>query len=209
MKRIIFDLDNTLITWKDEYLKALDDALKFHKIEIETKKVDEIIENLEKKYEILTKEILLNDINNTHNLNLEMSFIDTLFENQGLLAEYDEELIDTIKYLYEKFDSIVLLSNYYKIVQEKRLETAHIKEYFEEIYGGDSNPLKPRKEAFIKAMGNYKPEECIMIGDDLINDIKGAMDLGIKAIAVDHFDKIKEDKEYKVVKRLRELKQIL
>ena len=111
--------------------------------------------------------------------------------------------------LYEKYDSLVVLSNYYKIVQEKRLETAQIKKYFEAVYGGDTNPLKPRKEAFIKAMGDYKPEDCIMIGDDLINDIKGAMDLGIEAIIVDHFDKIKEPKEYKVVKRIRELKEIL
>lgn len=209
MKRLIFDLDNTLIIWKQEYVQALEETIKMYNINIETEKIDEIIESLDKKYEMLTKTILLEEINSKYNLNLGMDFINTLFEKQGQLAEYDEELISTIKYLSEKYESLVILTNYYKEVQEKRLETAKIRKYFDEVYAGDTNPLKPRKEAFINAMGKYKIEECIMIGDDLINDIKGAQVLGIDTILVDYFDKIKDQKNQKVIKKVRELKKIL
>lgn len=209
MKRLIFDLDNTLIIWKQEYVQALEETIKMYNINIETEKIDEIIESLDKKYEMLTKTILLEEINSKYNLNLGMDFINTLFEKQGQLAEYDEELISTIKYLSEKYESLVILTNYYKEVQEKRLETAKIRKYFDEVYAGDTNPLKPRKEAFINAMWKYKIEECIMIGDDLINDIKGAQVLGIDTILVDYFDKIKDQKNQKVIKKVRELKKIL
>jgi len=61
LKKIIFDVDNTLILWKDEYVLALKDAVEEFNINVDYKKIDNIIESLENKYEILTKEDFLKD----------------------------------------------------------------------------------------------------------------------------------------------------
>ena len=70
-------------------------------------------------------------------------------------------------------------------------------------------PLKPHKEAFYKAIENYNIEDCIMIGDDPICDIKGAQDIGLKIIAVDYFKKLKDTPDYKIIRTFKELKDIL
>lgn len=40
--------------------------------------------------------------------------------------------------------------------------------------------------AFIEACGNNKPNECVMIGDDLVLDIEGAQNAGLHTIFVNH-----------------------
>ena len=63
IKKVIFDLDNTLIMWKKDYINALIDTMKCFDVKNDPAIIDDIIESLEKKYEIISKEILLNDIN--------------------------------------------------------------------------------------------------------------------------------------------------
>ena len=50
IKRIIFDLDNTLIEWKDEYWDGVEEALNSENIKY-TKKDIKDIENAMNKYE--------------------------------------------------------------------------------------------------------------------------------------------------------------
>ena len=50
IKRIIFDLDNTLIEWKDEYWDGVEEALNFANIR-HTKQDIKDIENAMNKYE--------------------------------------------------------------------------------------------------------------------------------------------------------------
>ena len=97
IKKVIFDLDNTLIMWKKDYINALIDTMKYFDVKKDPAIIDDIIESLEKKHEIISKEILLNDINKICGLNLDMNFIDKLFENQKKLAEIDDNLIEIIK----------------------------------------------------------------------------------------------------------------
>ncbi len=209
-KRLIFDLDNTLIIWKKEYIKALEDTLNYYNIDIETNSpiIDSIIESLEKKYEQLTKQILLDEINHHCSLNLKIDFIDKLFQNQGTLADKNQEIINTLEYLSQKYE-LVVLTNYFKEVQENRLIKAGIRKYFTKIYAGDEVPLKPRKQAFEKAIGNYKKEECLMIGDNLYYDIEGANAIGLDAIMLDYFGKTAIQGNYKVINQFNKLKDLL
>ncbi len=206
-KRIIFDLDNTIMIWKKDYIKALEKVVEKYNLNVEVKVIDDLIENLEKKYKKISKDILLDDINNTCNLNLNMDFVDCLFENQSLLIDIDDSVIDTLKYLSNKYE-LVILTNYFKEVQEKRLENAGIRSFFKEIYSGEEY-IKPAKDAFYNAIGKYKISECIMIGDSIETDINGAINIGLDVIAVDYFNKIKDTKEYKVVREFDKLKEIL
>ena len=82
----------------------------------------------------------------------------------------------------------------------------YIFEYFDEIYAGDLN-LKPNKESYLNACGNYHVNECIMIGDTIEKDVIGPNKFGIdsiyynpenkeydksKILSINSFDKIKE-----------------
>ena len=59
IKKLIFDLDNTLIIWKDEYSLELKYLLEEYKVDTDYKKVDKIINELDefsnyKKIESMT-----------------------------------------------------------------------------------------------------------------------------------------------------------
>lgn len=208
MKRLIFDLDNTLIIWKKEYIRDIKTTCEKYSLKVNnTKMIYDILENIGEKSKKLSKENLLNEINKTCNTNLDMNFINELFKNQYKSAEKDNEVVETLDYLSKKY-SLVVLTNYFKEIQENRLITAGIRHYFEEIHGGDE-ALKPHKEAFYKAIGNYNIKDCIMIGDDLICDIKGAKDIVLEVIAADYFNKLENTNDYKIIKSFKELKDIL
>ncbi len=208
IKRLIFDIDNTLIIWKKEYISALEKAMKTYNVNVDSKIIDKIIDDQEIKYNTLSKEQLLNDINNNCHLNLNMNFIDNILEEQKKLAYPDQEVIKTLEYLSNKYE-LVALTNYFTEVQTARLEKAHILKYFKEVYGGDKILLKPRKEAFATAISSYRKEECIMIGDSLITDIEGAINFGIKAIACDYQHQFPEKTQYQKIKKISDLQELL
>ena len=209
IKRLIFDLDNTIILWQDNYVDALKKTMNEFNINIDYKIIDNIIEEQEKIRNKLTKKILLEDINKKANLNLNIDFINRLLENQTVLSpKNDQKMIDLFDYLSKKYD-IVLLTNYFKEAQTGRLKTLGIYKYFKEIYGCEEILLKPNKDAFIKAMKDNKPSECIMIGDNYEIDIKEAINLKMNVIRVDLKNKIKEKTNYKVINNLYSLKEEL
>lgn len=210
IKKLIFDLDNTLIIWKDEYSLELKYLLEEYKVDTDYKKVDKIIDDLEYKHDTISKEILLNDINNNLNLNLDLniSFIEELEKRQSKLSFIDDDLIDVLDYLSKKYE-LVILSNYFTNIQKNRLKNAKIDKYFTKVFGGDEIKLKPRPEAFLKAIYPNKKEECLMIGDSLKMDIEGALNVGLKVIAVDYFNKLPKSDKYILIDDIKKLKEIL
>ena len=208
IKRIIFDVDNTLIIWKKEYISALEKVMKEYNLHFDSKIIDDIISSLEYKYATLSKEILLQEINSNCHLNLDIEFINKLFEEQGKLAYEDKDVINTLRYLNNKYE-LVILTNYFTEVQTKRLEKAGILKYFKKIYGGDSILLKPRFEAFSKACGNLKKEECLMVGDNYDFDIRSAFEFGIKVIACDYYNNLPSSDKYIKITKFTDLKDIL
>lgn len=209
IKRIIFDLDNTLILWKEEYTSALQKAMKDHNVKCDYRDIDAILESQEKLHEVLTKEQFLEDINNGCNLNLNIDFIDSILEYQKeLVVKNDSDLIETIKYLSSKYE-LVLLTNWFKDTQRGRLENAGILQYFKEVYGGDEGRIKPHEDSFKRAIANYSKEECIMIGDSDYHDIQGALTFGIKVIKCDYKDEVRDKTSYPVIKNIKELMDLL
>ena len=103
---------------------------------------------------------------------------------------------------------MVVLTNWFRNPQINRLKTAKIDRYFSEIYGGEDF-IKPSKQAFVRAAGNTKLEECIMIGDNYNIDIMGAYNAGLNVI---YFNpKLKDNNKLKFdeISDFRELMNIL
>ena len=116
------------------------------------------------------------------NLNLSDDFIEIWIQelSKCVPEKLDSEIIKTLNYLYKKYD-LVVLTNWFKESQVNRMIKVNIKKYFKEIYTPEKFLNKPNKEAFIIASEN-KIDECIMVGDDINTDIKGALSVGMKAI---------------------------
>ena len=185
LKRIIFDLDFTLIIWKDDYDWAVKEVLKEHNLDIDYSIIDKELESQELKYDHLSKEQLLNDINEKLDKKIPMSILDEIIKKQELLSEYDAELVELLKYLSSKYE-IVVLSNYFTSIQQGRLEHAGLMPYIKEVIGGDMiEKFKPHESGFIKAMGPHSAGECLMVGDSVRCDINGASEVGMKSILVD------------------------
>lgn len=206
-KAVIFDLDNTLIMWKDEYVQELCNLLEKHQIKnVDNlyKKVDSYIEDYEKKHQELTKEKLCNYINENCNLNLDVNFIDELIDAQGNCFVDDKKLVETIKYLATKYD-LYVVTNWFTKTQKKRLENVGILSYFKEVYGSDTNYLKPDPKCFDCILKDYPSNDCIYVGDNFENDILMPSSLGMDVYWVSS----KPSSDYKTIKNVYELKELL
>ena len=208
MKRLLFDLDNTLIKWKDEYTIALQKTIEEFNIDIDYHVIDAVIEKQEKVHDMMNKEVLLNDINEETGLNLDMSFIERLFEHQKYIADIDDDVIETLEYLKDKYD-IVLLTNYFIEPQIGRLKKVGIDKYFSRFIGGDMVRIKPQKEAFLEGVKDLPLENVTMIGDSVECDVKGALAAGINIIQMDYFNKYEDNSNWPIARKFSDLKKYL
>ena len=217
IKRIIFDLDNTLIMWKDEYEKAADialNAINYPKTNDLYKKINEVESEYEEGKTKFDQKEVIDYLNEKLNLHLPYEFMDIWQENIGRIAvptEYPKEDFKTLEYLSQKYE-LVVLTNWFIESQIKRLENIGICKFFTEFYGAEKY-AKPYKESFEQAAGKFQMDEIAMVGDSLKMDIKGAIDAGIKNVV--WRDIKNKAEEYKdelegvyVIKELKQLKNV-
>ena len=207
IKRVIFDLDNTLIEFPKDYNKEYDEVINKYNLNITSQDLYKIIGKYESSGENIyyDKEKMLELINQEFNLNLNIDFIDYLLDIiSRLVRPFNNELNDILEYLSSKYE-LVVLTNWFTDCQKKRLELAGILKYFNKVYGTDIIPMKPNKECFMCVIGNLKPEECVMIGDNLEVDIKIPYEMGMN---VYHLNKFGTSK-YPTIKEIKELKERL
>ena len=206
MNKIIFDLDNTLLIWKDEYINVLIEVLNEFGIYENYEEINDIIDTYDKNCKILDKEDLLNRINNRFNYKLDMSFMDRLLENQGKkCCIISPEIKPLLEYLNKKYE-LYILTNWFTNCQVARLKNTDTYKYFKEVYCGDKITVKPNKEAFLNVIKDSNPKEYTVIGDSYESDIKPALELNMNAIWL---TKKEDDKKVKKIKSLEELYNIL
>ena len=207
MKAIIFDLDNTLIDWKDEFIFALENVLKELGINFSKEKIDEInsmIDESENHYEKLTKEDFLEFVNRMCKVELPKEFVDRLIEEQKKCSYVDNDVKDTLEYLSKKY-KLYLITNWFTETQIGRLEKAEILKYFTKVYGADINYYKPSPKAFDVILEMYDAKECVYVGDSLKKDILPALSVGMNAI----WKTNEISDKYPTIKLIKELKNIL
>lgn len=211
MKTLIFDIDDTLIKWRDEFIGALKHVLKemhYNFSEELILKIDSAINEHEHHYPKLFKNELLNFINTTCNIDISKDFVDKLIEAQSYCTYEDLELISTIKYLSSKYE-IYAISNWFTQTQTKRLERMGILKYFKKVYGADINYFKPHIKTFEVILKDHEAKKCISIGDNLKNDVLVPISLGMDAIWLDKHNSGTKNAQHKIIKNIYELKNIL
>lgn len=151
IKRLIFDIDGTLITGVS-FDKAIKNSLLELGIFSEEKKQKFIyaISTYENNHSEYEQEQYLQYFSQVLGYKLDKDFLDTFFRNLGLYAIPDDnkKLIETVEKLSEKYE-LVLLSNYFEKSQRGRLKHIGIDKYFTEYYG--EKICKPNRQAFIDA----------------------------------------------------------
>lgn len=211
IKRLIFDLDNTLIMWKDEYWDTIKDTLNEFNIDYNDILYNNIIKAMDtygNEYEYFSRQNMLEHINKLTNYSFDINFLNAVLKKfENCISQPDMNVTSTLEYLNKKYE-LVILTNWFLDVQEHRLENFGIKHFFSKIFACETFKIKPNKESFITAMENRSPDECVMIGDNFKIDIQGALDVGIKAIYIN--PNIAKDKKenYIIINKLNELTEL-
>lgn len=120
--------------------------------------------------------------------------------------------IELLEYLYPKYD-LYILSNGFKELQEHKMQTAGLIQYFKKIVlSEDIGINKPHPELFIHALqvANAAIENSIMIGDMFDTDIVGAAGVEMDQIFYNRkgLDKLPFRPTY-TVRNLLQIKEIL
>lgn len=212
IKRVILDIDNTLIPWKEEYFKEINNVLDELNIKHTEKDYNEILEALsayENVYYTFDRKLMIEYINKYTKKNYPEEVMYKVTERWAdcVPDKIEKETIETLEYLKSKYE-LVILTDWYGDQQSKRLEKLDILKYFQNIYSAEKTKRKPFKEAFMQAIGTNKTEECIMIGDNLERDIKGALNSGLQAIYYNPNHK-EFDVECTDISKIEELRNIL
>ena len=206
IKRIIFDLDNTLIMWNDKYLNALKETIELYNINEDYKYLSSLIDEYDNNFKYYDKELLVEFINKKINSKIDINFLNTFLDKFGYMSEKDNKVIEILEYLSKKYE-LVVLTNWFVEPQKERLKHAGILKYFKSVIGGEEY-IKPYKESFLNACGNYKPNECLMIGDNYYKDILGAYKASLNVIYFNYNNKENKD-NFKEIKKLKELEDLL
>ncbi len=203
IKRIIFDIDGTLIPMN--FRPAKERTLKEFGMMTEENYDDltKAIMTYEKNYDNYNEKDYFKYIQSFMKLELPDDFLKIFFKNLALETPKNPIVKETIEYLNQKYD-LVLLSNFFEHSQRGRLKTLEIDKYFKEFYG--EKLIKPNEQIYIEACGNYKPEECLMIGDNLKLDIEHPYELGLNVIWITDQ---KGFSKYQKISKIEELKDIL
>ena len=215
IKRVIFDIDNTLIPWESEYDKEIEkvlDELNIQYTEQEYKEIRKAFSEYEKVNYRFDKKLMLDYINNYMKKQYPIEFIDKVLKKWGdcVPEKIEDGVKDTLMYLKNKYE-MVILTDWFAKEQINRLEILDINKYFSRVYSAEKTNRKPFKEAFVNAIADNKPAECIMIGDSLERDINGAINAGLKAVYYNPNETpdYEEKNGYIIINKLEQLKEIL
>ena len=202
IKRIIFDIDGTLITGVDfSYYVA--NTLKKYGIE-DVEKTKQFLLNIkeyEKTYNSYDRNLYLKFFGDKLGCELDNHFLEIFFQELRKAIPENAEKIKSMLAAMNEYE-LVLLSNYFEESQRNRLTAMGINDYFSEYYG--ESIIKPNELAYRQALGIYQPSECVIVGDDKRLDIDVPKSLGFKTIYVNENGDIKRVEELspRLIKKL-------
>jgi len=195
---IFFDLDHTLwdfdknssLTFKHifnnyDFSFSHSDFLKYY-VPINHKCWRDYSENRISKEKLRTSR--LQKTFNCLNFNYKAEFINEIsneyikvLPTKTFLFEGVIDLLEKLKPIYD----LHIISNGFEDVQHKKMKLSGLLPFFDKIITSENtNSKKPDSRIFNHALSltNENQKNCLMIGDNLIEDILGAINVGMNAI---------------------------
>ncbi|WP_442265467.1 YjjG family noncanonical pyrimidine nucleotidase [Tenacibaculum sp. ZS6-P6] len=198
IEHIFFDLDHTLWDFEKNSALTFQQIFKEQEITLDFDKFLEVYIPLNLKYwrlfreDKISKEELryrrLHDVFEKLNYSVTDELIHKISEDYiKYLSDYNfliEGALEILEYLKLKYQ-LHIITNGFKEVQHKKIIKSGIRDFFNLVVTSESVGLKkPNPKIFDFALQevNAEPEKCVMIGDSLEADVKGAIDMKMQAI---------------------------
>ena len=234
-KKILFDLDNTLVDDDEnrkyafrQILLDRNESATEEKIEVFIKKDNQFWKDrangkIKDPYRFNTIEDKTKWVRSQRFINFfkDISFEEALEINQNYINYLKEHIVpmknsqEILKYLFEKQYEIYIVTNSPKKIVNDKLNKINAQKYIKDIYTAeDAGHMKPNniffEKFFVKIQANKK-DDMIIIGDELEKDILGGIENGIDSCWV-NIKNIKNNTKFKPnyeINDLIELKNIL
>lgn len=202
-KRILFDLDNTLVDDDENRKYAIKQILIERKEKYNNKRIEDFIKldnqfwkdraegKIKDPYIFKTKEEKAEWIRTQRFLKYfkNISLEEAIYINNEYIKYLSENIVPIknaqyiIKYLYEKKYKIHIITNGPKKAVKDKLGKINILNYITDIFTAEeAGNMKPRHEFFEKffeRLGDYQKEDMLIIGDELEKDVAGGNQNGI------------------------------
>lgn len=229
IKHLFFDLDNTLwdhrknayITLKEifisENIEEIYD-LEFKDFYCEYYTINEnlwaqirdgkIDKSYLRKHRFYDSFLFFNIDNMPLSEHFETRFLNEVIQHNELV----EGSVEILDYLKTKGYHLHILSNGFQEVTRRKVQLSGIEKYFETVTSADEiNVRKPDARIYQYALDKSDAEisDSMMIGDDWIADIEGALAFGLKVIFFDVFKDNYQKEGVKKVEKLIQLKELL
>ena len=206
MKKVIFDLDGTLL------FNTFIEEKKYFEGTLPKEVYINLRENIGNYLNIYEANNIRYDIgdlkrflSNMTDFNLSEEFMNGWLEVGSYTDDtFDPKLIETLENLKRRDVKLAVLTNWFRKPQIDRLKNSNIYEYFDEVHTGEEF-LKPHREAYVNAIGDERKCDCLFVGDHLEKDYIGPKAIGVNSILYDR-DNIYHDSIVKI-KKMSELKR--
>ncbi len=223
IKHLFFDLDHTLWDFDKNSKRALSQLFKAKNIlcdfEIFHQNYERINHAYWKKIEqgMVTKEALKYGRFKDAFLSIDYPADEALIKMVGdeylnYLAEQTllfDDAIEVLSYLKTKY-KLHIISNGFQEIQDYKINKSGLLPYFEHIVNAETVGVKkpnPKIYQYAVDLATAKPEESVMIGDNLDADVYGAMHFGMQAIYFNYKSQSVPN-DVKAITTLIELKEV-
>ena len=207
-KRFIFDLDGTLMhadfSKEKEYFKSI---LSEDEEKIFVPRIFPLLLEYEDLFTRYDERLLSKFMTEKSGVLITEGMVKEWIDvNSNLDDTLVDGIVDVLEYLKSKDKSLVVLSNWFSKGQMKRLENSGILKYFDNVFGGEYF-LKPCKESYFRAIGNYDVSSCVMIGDTLEKDVIVPRKYGIESV---YYNELGSSNEYNEagIKKMIKIKEM-
>ena len=208
IKKIIFDLDNTLLfissNWNDYYQRLIDK----YNFKTTPEELYSTIGSFERNNvdKIITKDYFIKYINEKLPINFTEEILENFLSNYADIPLLSLDIItNVLTYLSQKYELIVY-SNWFAESQVLRLRKNNLLQFFTKIYGDDTLPIKPSKRGLEKLIGDDNIEDFVFIGDDISIDLEMPQSIGMDTIFYNR--KNIEQNEFNEILSLEKLKEL-
>ena len=208
-RKLIFDLDNTLLYLSADWHKAFNQFIAKGNYGITVEELYHAINVMEIKYSgrYVTKTSLVNHFNDELSTKFDQETCEEFLDQYAKIPLMNIDIVDDVlAYLSSKY-TLIVYSNWFTDNQILRLRLNGIDQYFSEVFGWDVLPTKPSRKGLNEIVGDDNINNYTFIGDNLDADIRLPDSIGMDTIFL-NLENITQDK-YKDIKNIGELKMIL
>ena len=191
MKAVFFDLDNTLIDFmrmKEASVNAAVEEMISEGLKIDRdtalKEIYDIYREEGIEDTFIFQKFLMKTNKKIDYKMLSAAIVNYRRVQSGLIKPYSH-VMKVLLQMHKMGLKLGIITDAPELKAWMRLTELGIQDFFDVVVAKtDDSEFKPSKQPFLKATSllGLNPENCIMVGDSLERDIKGAQSVGMKAV---------------------------